>query len=620
MVKTIKKNEKAFYITTAIDYVNAKPHIGHAFEKVLADAIARYPRLKGKKVWYLTGTDENAQKNSQVAKEKGIPVKEFVKKNSDLFEELCKKLNISNDDFIRTTEARHTKVAQDIFKKVYDKGEIYKGKYEGLYCLGCEAFITEKDLVDGKCPEHCKVPEKMSEEAYFFKLSKYQKQLIKFIQTYVVPESKRNEILSRLKEEPLRDLCVSRTNLDWGIDSPVDKKFKIYVWFDALINYYSAASGNWPADVHVIGKGINWFHSVIWPAMLMSAEIDLPKKLLVHGYLNIHGQKMSKSLGNVIDPLDLINKYGIDPTRYSLLKCSVFEDSDYSEEILVNRNNTELADKLGNLVSRVSTLAEKYGVEKTKNKLLEKLKIEEIEKHLDNYETDKAISEIFAFIERVNEYVQSEKPWETKDKKVLYQAVDSIKSIAILLSIFIPETAEKIAKTLGFDIKYENILKNLDYKAIKKAEILFKKIETEEKKEIKQESKQEKKKPDSKLNKSPEGIASMADLVKYDDFAKLDLRVGTIKKVEDIEGADKLYKLSVDTGEDKERTICAGIKMFYTKDELKGKQIIVICNLEPRKMRGIESNGMLLAAANADDSKVILLSPEKKIDSGSKVR
>jgi methionyl-tRNA synthetase len=323
---------------------------------------------------------------------------------------------------------------------------------------------------------------------------------------------------------------------------------------------------------------------------------------------------MSKSLGNVIDPVELIEKYNSDPVRYSLLKCSVFEDSDYSEEILVNRNNTELADKLGNLVSRVSTLAEKYGVEKTKNKLLEKLKLVEIEKYLENYEVDKALNEIFAFVDRVNEFVQSEKPWETHDKKVLYQCVDSIKSIAILLSIFIPETAEKIAKTFGFEVKYENVEKNLDYKNIKKAEILFKKIE------LKEEPKQETKKVDSKINKSPEGVASMDDLVKYDEFAKLDLRVGTIKKVEDIEGADKLYKLSVDTGDEKERTICAGIKKFYTKEELKGKQIIVICNLEPRKMRGIESNGMLLAASTADDSKVILLSPEKKIDSGSKVR
>jgi methionyl-tRNA synthetase len=469
--------KKKFYITTAIDYVNARPHIGHAFEKVLADAIARWHRVNGEEVWYLTGTDENAQKNAQAAKAAGIPTKTFVDKNSKIFIELCKKLNLTNDDFIRTTEARHVKVAQEIFKKVYDKGEIYKGKYEGLYCIGCEALKTEKDLVDGRCPEHNKAPEHMSEEAYFFKLSKYQEKLIKFIENYIVPEAKKNEILFRLKEEELRDLCVSRMGLDWGIDSPIDKKFKIYVWFDALINYYSAASGNWPADVHVIGKGINWFHSVIWPAILMSAGIELPEKLLVHGYLNISGQKMSKSLGNVIDPIELIEKYGSDSVRYSLLKCSVFEDSDYSEEILVNRHNNELADKLGNLVSRVSALAEKYGAEKTKNSLLKQLKLKQIEKEMQNFEVDKALNDIFAFIDRVNEYIQEKKPWETHDKKVLYEVIDSIKAAAILLWPFIPGTSEKIAKHFGFEIKYDNLDKLLEYSGIKKAEILFKKIE-----------------------------------------------------------------------------------------------------------------------------------------------
>jgi methionyl-tRNA synthetase len=462
-------NKKKFYITTAIDYVNSRPHIGHAFEKTLADAIARWHRLLGEGVWYLTGTDENAQKNARAAKAAGVPTKEFVDKNSKVFIELCKKLNLSNDDFIRTTEKRHVDVAKEIFKKVADKGEIYKGKYEGLYCTGCEAFKTEKDLVDGKCPEHNRAPEKMSEEAYFFKLSKYQKQLIKFIEDYIVPESKKNEILSRLKEEPLRDLCVSRTGLDWGIDSPLDKKFKIYVWFDALINYYSAASGNWPADVHVIGKGINWFHSVIWPAILMSAGIELPKKLLVHGYLNLSGQKISKSLGNVIDPILLVEKYGPDSVRYSLLRCNVFEDSDYSEEILVNRHNNELADKLGNLVSRVSTLAEKYGTEKTKNSLLKQLKLKQIEKEMQNFEVDRALNDIFAFVDVCNEYVQSKKPWETHDKKVLYELIDSIKIISILLWPFIPETSEKIAKHFGFEIKYDNLNKLLDYKNIKKA-------------------------------------------------------------------------------------------------------------------------------------------------------
>jgi len=619
--RTSSKKGKKFYITTAIDYVNARPHIGHAYEKTLADAIARWHRLIGDKVWYLTGTDENAQKNALVAKEKGIPVAKFVKDNSNIFEDLCKKLGISNDDFIRTTEQRHVKKVQEIFKEIFDNGDIYKGKYEGLYCTGCEAFVTEKDLVDGKCLEHNREPLKMSEDAYFFKLSKYQAQIQKIIRDgLIIPKEKGNEILSRLEGEDLRDLCVSRTNLEWGIDSPIDKRFKIYVWIDALSNYITALENKedefWPADVHVVGKGINWFHTVIWPAILLSAGYKLPKNVLVHGYLTLGGQKMSKSLGNVIDPFDLLKKYNKDSVRYSLLKCSVFEDSDYSEEILINRNNNELADKLGNLVSRISTLAERDGLEKCDNKLLTKLKLSEIEEFMQGFEIDKALGLIFGFVDRINEFVQSKKPWETHDKKVLYQAVDSVKAVAILLSSFIPETCDKIAKTFGFEIKYSNLAKGLVYKNIKKSEILFKKIESAEKNELKEEKIKGGK---EKLNKAPEGIISMADIIKYDDFAKLDLRVGTIKKIEDVEGADKLLKLEVDVGKEK-RTILAGIKKFYSKEELKGKQIIVICNLEPRKLKGQVSEGMLLAAVNGDESSVVLLSPEKKIDSGSKVQ
>lgn len=454
---------KKFYVTTAIDYVNARPHIGHAFEKVLADALVRWKKSKGVKVWFLTGTDENAQKNVEAAEKEGVDVKKFVDKNSKIFIELCKKLNVDYDDFIRTIEERHVKKSQEIFKKVYDKGEIYKGKYEGLYCVGCESFITEKDLVGGKCPEHDKEPELISEDAYFFKLSKYRDKLIKFVDKYIVPDEKKNEILSRLKNEELRDLCVSRANLNWGIDSPIDKKYKIYVWFDALINYVSGANGNWPADVHVIGKGINWFHSVIWPAMLMSAGIELPKKLLVHGYLNVKGQKMSKSLGNVIDPIELADKYGADAVRYSLLRSSVFDDSDYSEEILIKRYNDELLNKLGNLVSRVAGLIEKNGIQKTENKLIKKLKEKDIEKKIDNYEFDKALNLIFEFIDICNEYVQSKKIWETKDKKALFELKESILKISELLWCFIPESSEKIKKQFSV-------------KNVKKGKVLFEKI------------------------------------------------------------------------------------------------------------------------------------------------
>lgn len=477
MVNNTKKFSKKFYITTAIDYVNGAPHIGHAFEKVLADAIARWKSLNGNKVWFLTGTDENAQKNVQAAKEAKIPTLKFVDQNSLVFIELCEKLNVNYSRFIRTTEKEHKTKCQEIFKKVYDKGEIYKGKYEGYYCTGCEAYITEKDLINNRCPEHDREPHWMSEDAYFFKLSKYKDKIIKFVKNYIIPESRKNEILSRLKEEELKDLCVSRTGLDWGIDSPIDSKFKIYVWFDALINYITGANGNWPADLHVIGKGINWFHSVIWPGILISSEYKLPKTLLVHGYLNLSGKKISKTLGNTINPLLLVEKYGVDSVRYSLLKCSVFEDSDYSEEILIERNDSELANKLGNLVSRVNSLIEKNGIEKTENKLLKKLKIKEIEKLMENYELDKALNLIFAFIDSCNEYVQNKKPWETRDKKILYELADSIKAIAILLWPFIPLTSEKIAKEFGFKISLDEIKKPLNEKnKINKGDILFKKI------------------------------------------------------------------------------------------------------------------------------------------------
>lgn len=473
--------KNTFYITTAIDYVNGKPHIGHAFEKTIADALARWNKLEGKKVFFLTGTDENAQKNVQAAKAKKVPVKDFVNKNSKLFKDLCEKLNISYDRFIKTSEPEHAKVSQELFQKAYDSGDIYKGKYEGYYCQGCEAFKIERELVDGKCPDHNTKASWISEETYFFKLSKYKDQIIDFVKDYIVPEKRKNEILSRLQKDGLRDLSVTREKLDWGIDSPVDKNHKIYVWFDALINYYSGSEGHWPADVHVIGKDINWFHSVIWPAILLSTKNPLPKTLLVHGFLNLRGSKMSKSKGNVIDPIKLIKKYGSDSVRYSLLRCNLLEDSDYSEELLIERHNGELANKLGNLVSRISALAEKYGTEE--------VSLEHIDEHIHisnvirdfkeligRYELDKALNLVFSFVDTLNQWVQDKKVWETGSKTDLFELSTGIRVASVLLWPFIPETSEKIAKTFGFDISLDELNKPLKIIKIKKPSILFKKI------------------------------------------------------------------------------------------------------------------------------------------------
>jgi len=477
----MKKRNK-FYITTAIDYVNASPHIGHAYQKIIADILARWNKLQGKDVFFLTGTDEHGQKIALSAKEYGKTEKQFVDEMSKKFIESWKFLNINYNRFIRTTDKDHEKFVQEFVKKI--KKDIYKGVYEGYYCVGCEEYKTEKELIDGKCPYHPnKKIEKIKEETYFFKLSKYQEKLLKIYEknpNFLLPEERKNEIIKRIKEG-LRDLSITRTNFSWGIQFPFDKKHVIYVWFDALLNYLSGAGRNkkyWPADLHLLGKDNGWFHGVIWPAMLLAANEELPKKIFVHGFLTFNGNKISKSLGNVISPKILVGKYSTDSIRYYIARNFVFgEDGDFSEEKLKEKHNNELANKLGNLISRISTLAEKYGLEKCENKLLEKLRLKEIEKLIENYELDKALNLIFEFIDICNQYVQDKKPWETHNKKVLYELADSIKSITILLYSFIPESCEKIAKTFGFEIKsLKDIDKPLKVGKINKSEILFKKI------------------------------------------------------------------------------------------------------------------------------------------------
>jgi len=501
----MEKEKKKFYITTALPYVNAKPHVGFAYEIICADVIARWHHLLEEDIFFLTGTDENAKKNELAAREAKIPVKKFVDTNARAFFELCKKLNISNDDFIRTTQERHVKVAQFLFKKIYEKGEIYKGTYKGFYCIGCEAFLTEKDLVDGKCPEHNTKPEFLEEESYFFKLSKYKKEIEKVLSKkgFVLPYSRQEEMLSRLKEG-IRDLSVSRINQEWGIDVPINPRHKIYVWIDALSNYISALDWPegkrferyWPADLHIVGKGITWFHAVIWPALLMAIGLPLSKQIFVHGYLTVDGKKISKSLGNVIDPIYIVNKYNTDALRYFLVREIPFgQDGDFNEKALKQRYNTELADKLGNLVNRIVGLAEKFfkgriPQGRIDDQLVDQLQLEDIKKHMEKLELDKALALIFAFIDSCNLYIQEKRPWDIpweippepdsmkKISNILYTLIDSLRVISILLSPFMPNTAKEIATQLGVKLGTLNDCKFGLTKAteIKKARILFEKI------------------------------------------------------------------------------------------------------------------------------------------------
>lgn len=466
-----------FYITTTIPYANAPPHIGFALEIVQADVLARWKRLKGYDVFFLTGTDEHGTKNYQTAKKESLTAQKFVDKNSSYFKELTKVLNISNNYFIRTTDQKvHWPGVVEMWKKLEKKGDIYKKKYEGDYCSGCERFITEKELVNGKCPNHPKLEiQNISEENYFFKLSKYSnkiKDLIEKDKLKIKPLKWKNDFLGLIKDG-LTDVSFSRSkkHLPWGIPVPGDDSQVMYVWCDALTNYLTGIGfpkkkyeKYWPADIHLVGKDMLRFHTGIWPGMLLSAGIALPKEVIVHGFLTVGGRKMSKSTGNVVSPLELVKKYPADSIRYSLMRATPFgDDGDFSEEALLNRHNDELANKLGNLVSRVSSLIEKFGIEKYENKLLKKLNLKKIENYFKNYELDKVLNEIFAFIDICNEYVQNKKPWETGDKKVLFELKECILEIARLLSPFIPESSEKI-------------IKQFSAKKIKKGEVLFKKI------------------------------------------------------------------------------------------------------------------------------------------------
>jgi len=478
---------KKFYVTTPIYYANAEPHIGSVYTTIAADILSRWNQLQGNKTFFLTGTDEHGQKIQEIAEKKNIKPQQFVDKIAKRYQELFKLLDISNDFFIRTSNPQHEKEVQKILQELYDKKLIYKGEYEAYYCIGCEQYLTKSDLKNGKCPLHNRKPELRKEEAYLFKLSKFQKQLSSLIKTgkyEILPKKRRKEILTFINNG-LQDISFSRLKekVSWGIELPFDKKHTCFVWVDAFWNYITGLQIKnqfkefWPADVQLMAKDIFRVHATIWPALLLSLDYKLPKTLFIHGYFTVNGKKMSKTLGNIVDPIKLSKKYSTDTIRYFLIRNIPFgDDGDFSEKTLIDRNNNELANKLGNLVSRTTALAEKYGIQKTNNKLLKKLRLKQIETHINSYELDKALNKIFAFIDQCNEYIQKNKPWETKDKKVLYELADSIKAIAILLHPFIPNTSEKIAKTLKIKIDYNNIKKPLTTKNIKKSEILFKKI------------------------------------------------------------------------------------------------------------------------------------------------
>jgi methionyl-tRNA synthetase len=584
-----------YYITTAIDYPNAMPHIGHAYEKVLADSLARWNRLLGKDVFFLTGVDEHGQKIEKAAKEAGKEPQKFVDEMVRHFIKMNEALEVSYDRFLRTTEKEHEKIALAIFEKVKSKGLIYKGEYEGLYCVGCEAFYTEKDLVEGKCPFHNKEPEKIKTESYFFKLSEFQDRLVEYINNnpgFIQPETRRNEILSRLKE-PLRDLSISRTNFKWGIPVPGDPDHVLYVWFDALLNYLSGIDypGEkfkkfWPADCQQIGKDIIWFHTVIWPSILMAIDLPLPKQIFVHGFLTVDGMKMSKSLGNVLDPVKLAEEYGAEKIRYFLLRdVNPKEDGDISMPKLIERTNADLADALGNLLQRATVMTHKYFEGKipecgeltdAENKLAGCLpKIDELDELMQQCLVNRCAEKIWEFVAACNKYINETEPWKVKDEArlstIIYVLIESLRNIAILIAPLIPGSAEHISKQIGQEL---GTLQDVEFRTSTKGQV-----------------------EDAKI------LFQKAELPEEDPFSILNLKVAEIKKVEDHPEAEKLYVLEIDLGE--KRQLVAGLKPYLKPEELLGRKIVVVSNMKPAKLRGVESQGMLLAADKDEKVKVL---------------
>lgn len=643
-----------FYITTAIAYTSRKPHIGNSYEIVLTDAIARYKRMLGYDVFFLTGTDEHGQKIEEYAKEAGVTPKEYVDKVAGEIRAICDSLNTTYDKFIRTTDDYHEKAVQKIFKKLYDKGDIYKGEYEGMYCTPCESFWTESQLDEnGCCPDCHREVKKAKEEAYFLKLSKYQKQLEDYIESnenFIYPESRKNEMLNNFIRPGLQDLCVSRTSFKWGIPVTFDEKHVIYVWLDALSNYITALGYDpdgssdlykkyWPADVHIIGKDIVRFHTIYWPIMLMALGEPLPKQVYGHPWLLFGEDKMSKSKGNVIYAEDLIEVFGVDAVRYYLLsEMPHASDGSITYETLIERYNSDLANTIGNLVNRTIAMQKKYfdGViqpNDTAEPLDDEVKalavktLSDVDKCFNEYKIADSIECILTLARRLNKYIDETMPWalakdESKKARlgtVLYNLLEGIRYLAILLKPYMPDTSKEILAQLNTDVTdYDSLLTFGGLKvgeSVGEPKVLFSRIDSEKliaELVAKQEKQQ---KAEKERIEEIQGIAKIG----IEDFAKVELKSAEIKACEPVKKAKKLLKLTLDDGSGVDRTVASGIAKWYTPDELVGKKVIVVSNLKPATLCGVESQGMILAAdAGEDDVKVVFL--DSSIPNGSKIR